>query len=107
MKNVLVVCTANKLRSKTAEAIFQNHPTAMVRSAGTDKLAENHLNAEMLEWAGLIIVMEKKHRNWIGKKFREYFKSKRIVILGIPDEYEFMQPELVALLKGKMEKYLG
>lgn len=106
MKKILVVCTANKLRSKTAEVIYKDHPKAEVKSAGTDKMAENQVNESLLSWADLIIVMENSHRNWIGKKYRDFFKSKRIVILGIPDEFEFMQPELITLLKARMDRFI-
>ena len=56
--------------------------------------------------ADLIFVMERRHRNLLNKRFRNFLKDKQVVVLGIPDEYDYMQPELVALLKRKMQRWL-
>ncbi|MBY5333224.1 hypothetical protein HFO99_04565 [Rhizobium leguminosarum] len=62
MKNVLFVCSQNKLRSPTAEQVFANWPDIEVSSAGTNKDAENSLSTELFEWADIVFVMEKAHR---------------------------------------------
>ena len=54
----------------------------------------------------MILVMEKSHRNRVMKKFRDQLKGKRLVVLGIPDEFEYMQPELVNLLKVRVARYV-
>jgi len=46
--------------------------------------------------------MEKKHLNKLTKRFRPHLRAKRVVCLNIPDDYEFMQPELVALLETRV-----
>lgn len=50
--------------------------------------------------------MEASHRNKLGKQFRQYLKGKRVIVLGIPDNYTFMASELVALLNSKVGRYL-
>jgi predicted protein tyrosine phosphatase len=50
--------------------------------------------------------MEQRHREKIRKRFRQALGDKPVVVLGIPDDYEFMQPELVALLQQKVGQYL-
>ena len=50
--------------------------------------------------------MEKVHRSKLAKKFRAHLGDKHIVCLDIPDEYQYMDPALVALLKTKVPKYL-
>jgi predicted protein tyrosine phosphatase len=35
-----------------------------------------------------------------------HLKGKRIVCLNIPDQFEFMDPKLVSLLKSKVHPYL-
>lgn len=50
--------------------------------------------------------MERVHRNRLGKKFRAHLNGKRVVCLDIPDEYAFMDPALVRLLKARVTKYL-
>lgn len=101
MKRVLFVCSRNKLRSPTAETIFTTHPEVEVDSAGLNQDAVVPLSPEQIEWADLIVVMEKVHRIKLSKKFRKYLGGKRVVVLGIPDEYDYMDPKLVELLKRK------
>lgn len=102
MKRLLFVCSQNRLRSPTAEAVFAEHPRLEVLSAGTNNDAETPLSGDLIDWADVIVVMEKAHKNRISKKFKSRLAGKRIVVLGIPDEYEYMQPELVTLLKTKL-----
>ena len=106
MKNVLFVCSQNRLRSPTAEQIYADHPALAVLSAGTNNDAETPLTAELIEWADFIFVMEKAHRNRIQKKFRSSLRNKRLIVLEIPDEYEFMDEGLIRLLKAKLGRYL-
>ncbi|MCK5103862.1 MAG: protein tyrosine phosphatase [Cyclobacteriaceae bacterium] len=102
-KKILFVCTVNRMRSITAHKIYENDSRFEVKSAGTDLSAETTLNQNLLEWSDSIIVMEKYHRNVIRKKYPEIYKNKKIVCLYIPDEFYFMQPELIAILKNKFE----
>jgi predicted protein tyrosine phosphatase len=105
MKNYLFVCSQNKLRSPTAEQIFSLRNDIEVSSAGTNNDAENPLDAEQIEWADVIVVMEKQHRNKVQRRFSRALKSKRIVVLDIPDDYEFMDPGLIKLLQTKMLRH--
>ena len=100
---LLFVCTVNRMRSATAHKIFEIDERFEVKSAGTDPSATCVLSLEHLNWADAIIVMEKAHRNTIRKQFPDIYDKKKIVCLYIPDEYDFMQPELVAILKDKVE----
>lgn len=106
MKRFLFVCSQNKLRSPTAEQIFSVRTDIEVSSAGTNHDAENPLDAEQVEWADIIIVMEKQHRNKVQQRFKSALKSKRILVLDIPDEYEFMDDRLIKILKTKMQGHL-
>jgi predicted protein tyrosine phosphatase len=100
---ILFVCTINRMRSATAQKIFENDNRFEVKSAGTDQSAATVLRPELMDWADAIIVMEKYHRSFIQSKYPNYYNTKKIVCLYIPDEYEYMQPELIALLKGKVD----
>ena len=106
MRRYLFVCSQNKLRSPTAEQIFSTRKDIEVSSAGTNNDAENPLDLEQIQWADVIVAMEKHHRNKIQKHFYSALKSKRVVVLDIPDDYEFMDEGLVKLLKAKMLRYL-
>lgn len=74
MTRVLFVCSQNRLRSPTAEQVFSNRPGFEVASAGTDPAAANPLSTEIVEWADVIFVMEKAHRNRLVRRFREHLK---------------------------------
>ncbi|WP_448657797.1 low molecular weight protein tyrosine phosphatase family protein [Sphingomonas sp. CJ99] len=106
MRNYLFICSQNKLRSPTAEQIFSSRQGIEVSSAGTNHDAENPVTPELLEWADTIFVMERQHRNKLQKRFRSSLNGKRIVCLDIPDEYEFMDPELIRLLEARLARYL-
>lgn len=103
---VLFVCSQNRLRSPTAERVFSGWEGMEVMSAGVDADAVKVVSSAMLEWADLVFVMEVTHRNRLRRSFRRECEGKRIVVLGIPDEYDFMQPELVGLLQGLVGRHL-
>ena len=106
VKNILFVCSQNKLRSPTAEQVFGSWPDIEVSSAGTNKDAENPLSAELLEWADIVFVMERTHRSKIQGKDRSALKDTRVICLHIPDDYDFMDPALIRLLQAKVPPYL-
>ncbi|MDB5870880.1 MAG: hypothetical protein JWQ07_322 [Ramlibacter sp.] len=64
------------------------------------------LTADQVEWADVIFVMEKAHRAKLAQRFKMHLNGKRIVCLDIPDDYEFMQAELVSLLEKKVSLHL-
>jgi len=105
-KRVLFVCSRNRLRSPTAEEIFSSYPDWEVASAGLSPDAEVLLDSELVEWAELIFVMEKIHRTRLTRQFSRYLRDKRVVCLDIPDEFDYMQPELVELIKVKLKAFL-
>ncbi|TPK94052.1 protein tyrosine phosphatase [Mesorhizobium sp. B2-4-12] len=107
MKNVLFVCSQNRLRSPTAEQVFSKRRDIEVESAGTNHDAHTPLTHELVAWADIIFVMEKAHRAKLQKKFKSSLKKARVICLDIPDNYEFMDPELVRILEGKVPRYLG
>ncbi len=106
MKRALFICTQNRLRSPTAEQIFASWPDVETDSAGLGNDATTPLSSEQVAWATIIFVMEKTHRNKLSQKFRRYLNNKRIICLDIPDEYEFMDPVLITVLKAKVGKFL-
>jgi predicted protein tyrosine phosphatase len=77
-----------------------------VDSAGLNNDAEVTLSTEQVKWADLILVMENTHRNRMNRKFRDSLAGKRVVVLDIPDEYDYMDEELVRTLKQKCAPYI-
>ena len=104
--NVLFICSQNRLRSPTAEQVFATWPGIEASSAGLNHDAENPVTPELVQWADLIFVMEQAHRSKLSAKFKPYLGKARVVCLEIPDDYEFMDPELVRLLKAKVPRHL-
>ena len=103
MIKILVVCSHNKWRSPTAEAIYRHDNRFVVRSAGLSKSSPHYLSIKDLEWADLLLYMEKEH----FEKIKEIYASitfPKSVNLDIPDEYTYMQPELVDILTDKIEE---
>lgn len=104
-RKILFLCSQNKLRSPTAETIFADTPGIEVDSAGLNHDAEVPLSAEQLEWADTILLMENAQKNRLARRFGQYLKGKRIGVLNIPDDYDYMDPELVSLLRAKCAPY--
>ena len=77
-------------------------PGIDVDSAGLNNDAIVPLTPEQVEWADVIFVMEKEHRQKLHRKFKRQLKRQRVIVLGIPDNYGYMDPALVALLKVKV-----
>ena len=102
----LFICTQNRLRSPTAEQVFSTWPGVETDSAGLGNDANVPLSVEQINWATKIFVMERAHRNKLAKKFKAHLNGKPIICLNIPDEYDYMQPELVHLMTVKIGPFL-
>ncbi len=103
--NVLFLCSQNRLRSPTAEQIFGSDSGLEVTSAGLNNDAENPTTPELVAWADVIFVMERTHRNKPQKRFKKHLRA-RVICLDISDDYEFMDEELVRLLKTRVSRHL-
>jgi predicted protein tyrosine phosphatase len=103
---VLFVCSRNMMRSPTAEAIFYGYEGIEALSAGTAPDAATPVSADLIEWADIVLVMENHHRDKLRSKFGKLLEAKRLAVLGIRDEYEYMDPELVEILKAKVSRHL-
>jgi predicted protein tyrosine phosphatase len=105
--HVLFLCNQNRLRSPTAEHVFREDPRLDVRSAGVDRDATVPLTRELVEWADVMFVMERRQRNVVQKRFPEAYRRKRIVCLYIPDDFGYLDPDLVALLRQRVGPHLA
>jgi predicted protein tyrosine phosphatase len=106
IQKLLFICSRNKRRSLTAEKFFEGFPLYQVRSAGTQPGARIVVTEGHLGWADLIFCMEKSHLSRLRLKFPEALQGKRVICLHIPDEFEFMQKELVEDLSAKLAPYV-
>ncbi len=76
------------------------------RSAGTSPNARRTITEADIGWADIIFVMENKHRAIIKAKFGQAAEYAVIHVLGIPDDYQYMDDDLVDLLEQLVEPYL-
>ena len=97
---ILFICDQNLNRSKTAELLFKNK--FETKSAGLYN--EKPVTRQQIEWTDTIIVMEKRHKTELAKRFPKLYMKKQIISLDIPDIYYFNQPELINELKSKVNK---
>ena len=107
MTRVLFVCSRNRMRSPTCEQVFSDWPGVETASAGTAADADVPVTPELLDWADLVFVMERVHKTRLGAHFAAALRGKRVVCLDIPDEFEFMAPALVALLRARVPRHLS
>ncbi|MCD9461130.1 low molecular weight protein tyrosine phosphatase family protein [Marinibactrum halimedae] len=102
----MFICSRNQWRSPTAEAIWRNHPDFNVKSAGTSPRAKKTVRVTDIRWADLIFVMEQKHKNRLKAEFTQWLNHTPIHVLDIPDEYTYMDSELIQELETAVWPYL-
>lgn len=107
MTRLLFVCSRNQWRSPTAEAVYQNDPRVEVSSAGVSASARRRVTEKLLRWADLVLVMEHEHKRRLREQFPDLIHELRIEVLDIPDDYAFMHPELVTLIRERVEPLLA
>ncbi|WP_250657840.1 low molecular weight protein tyrosine phosphatase family protein [Alkalimarinus coralli] len=105
-RNILFICSKNQWRSPTAETIWRKHPSLNVRSAGTSQKARKTVNAKDIAWADVIFVMEEKHKNRLKADFSRMLSHKTIYVLDIPDEYQYMDSNLIDELESTVAPLL-
>lgn len=103
--NILVVCSQNERRSLTAERIYRKDKRFSIRSAGVNPKARHTISIKDIEWADLILYMDKDQ--WL--RMKQMFPE--IVFppsenLEIEDDYLFMESDLVDILVEKIEMIL-
>lgn len=104
---VLFVCSRNRLRSPTAEAVVADWPGVEALSAGTAPDAEAPVSADLVAWADVVVAFESRHRRRLQSAFGPLLRDRRLVVLGVPDDYAFMDPALVRLLRQRLPGVLG
>jgi protein-tyrosine phosphatase len=103
---LLFLCSRNHWRSPTAEAIYQNDPRVQVCSAGTSSSARIRVTEKLLHWADLVCVMEHAHKRRLREQFPDLYPDLDVEVLDISDDYKFMDPTLIALIRERVEPLL-
>ena len=71
-----------------------------VSLAGTSSESPCPVSGDLLEWSDWVFVMENSQKRHLSFRFVEMLKGKKVVCLNIPDNYEYMQSELVDRLRS-------
>lgn len=87
--------------------MFRRYSSLVVRSAGTSRNAKKKVSHDLLQWADVICVMEQKHKNRLVAEYGRILEYKPLHVLDIPDDYLFMDPELVKILTNTVPEILG
>lgn len=103
---VLFVCAQNRIRSLTAEKMFEGRQLYAVRSRGVAANARIKLTAGDIGWADRIFVMEKNHKDVLLRRFAAQAAGRQVVCLFVEDLYRLMEPALVARLREVLEPHL-
>ena len=104
---LLFVCSRNRLRSPTAEAVLNQVDGVTAISAGINHDAETPLSGALIEWADRIYVMETAHKKKVSRQFAALLKDKPVQNLAIPDDFRFMDADLVARIKSCFPEYFA
>jgi predicted protein tyrosine phosphatase len=86
--------------------LFKNHPYYAARSAGTENGARIKVPASHLVWADLIFCMMRKHAERLRERFHEELAGKPLITLRIPDDYGFIDPALIELLRTELAAHV-
>lgn len=106
MTRVLFVCGKARMRSPTAAQVVAGWAGIEADYAGLSRDADEMLSAEQVDWADVICVMERRQKKRLGDLFGSRLKDKRVVVLGVPDDFAFMEPALVERLRPKLREVL-
>lgn len=107
-KRVLCVCSAGLLRSPTAAFVLSQDPYNFnTRCAGAvDTCALVDADPVLvLHWAQLIVCMEERHHQLLLDRYDPDYLPE-ILVLNIPDNYAYRDPELIRLIKERVDAYL-
>jgi predicted protein tyrosine phosphatase len=87
-------------------ALFKNDNLYIARSAGTSDSARIKITPGLISWADKIFVMEKRHLAIIHSKYPSEIEDRSIFSLNISDDYQYMDTELISILRARLAEYL-
>lgn len=97
----LFICSANLYRGPTAEHLARSMGLR-ADSAGTLPTAVRRLSLYDMDRARWIVCMEPAHAEYAIKLDDKAFD--RMTVWGIPDEYDYCDPDLKALIQSKLNE---
>ncbi len=77
-----------------------------IRTAWLGEETTAEVQSVDLEWADLIVVMDKRMRQLMHKRLRASRLAKRIICLYLPDHHDAREPDYASLLRERVFVYL-
>lgn len=102
----LFVCSANYVRSPTAEYVARNR-LLLARSCGTHgrysgDFVVTPITREIVEWADVIVCMEQEHVDML-KEYRGAADATEVYCWNLPDDWaKPYDPQLVRIIEQKL-----
>jgi len=102
-KRLLFVCSAGLLRSPTGANLYAKKGYN-TRSCGSTEYALIPLSANLIAWADKIIFVNEE--NYKQADEHHFMDKNKVMVLDIPDNYEYNHPELIEHFERQLEGYL-
>lgn len=106
MNRILFICAQNRVRSLTAEHLFQGRHGCQAASAGISAAARVALTDDLIRWADMVVFMEQNYQDYVAQAYPEALLGKKLVCLDVRDLYYYGEPELKTVLEIKMKPHL-
>lgn len=103
---VLFVCGQSNRRSLTAEKVFKDDLRVDVKSAGLSDSSKHRLSDSDIQWADLVLAMERKHAKRIRSLYSHIDPMPPVESLDIKDKFIYMQAELIDALNEGLDAAL-
>lgn len=105
-KRVLTVCSASCLRSPTAAVVLNQEYGYNTKAAGVSlECAIVPVTGRLLMWSQEIVVMENWQAHEIEAMLEMMHIERPVICLNIDDNYSYMQPELIEMIKESYNEY--
>lgn len=106
---VLTVCSGGVLRSPTAATLLTQLYNFNTRSCGTEDYALVPLSKELVYWADEIITAEYYHQTMVMSVMDNCYLDNEprplVRVLEVPDDYDYLNPTLVQMMKVKFDEF--
>jgi predicted protein tyrosine phosphatase len=66
----------------------------------------HQLSEKDLTWADLVLVMEQSHKFQLLKVFGKSSNMPKLEVLHIPDEYKYMDEEIIEIIRSEVEYFI-
>ena len=103
-QRVLCVCSAGLLRSPTTANLLRDEFGFNTRACGhSQEYALIPISEALIEWAEQVVFVNQENYDSVTDYAKEMLSFKTIIILNVPDSYNYNDPELKEIIK---EQYL-